>query len=546
VSAIEAMMLKRQPEVRNRTAMPPETAEPMPSRPAGSWGARSALRVLQTGAVAVVFAASTYTLFDLDRFLVPKELVLHVTALLAALCAVRAIRSTRTDRLLFAFLALSAVAALFATNHWLALRALTLSASGIAIFVAARAVRDAGLARPLLNALALAVVLACATSLLQTYGVDVDLFASTRAPGGTLGNRNFVAHAAAFGFPLVLLAAIRARRWFLAPFGVSLVAATLVLTRSRAAWLAFGAMAVAFLVTMLVSPALRRDGATWRRLAAIALFAGAGIAAALLIPNALRWRSDNPYLESVKDVANYQEGSGRGRLIQYERSLLLALHHPLFGVGPGNWPATYAERAARNDPSLDPSEPGITANPWPSSDWIGFIAERGIVCASLLALAFLSITAGAWRQLGAAAGAEDALLAAAMLGTVAAAVVAGAFDAVLLLGLPALLVWAALGALTAVDPEPAKMPRLAVPALLLLSAIGVARSAGQLVAIGIFSSGSSRAALERASVIDPGNYRLHLRLARSGKKQQRCAHAAAAHALFPHATAAREAMQGCR
>jgi thioredoxin-like negative regulator of GroEL len=65
-------------------------------------------------------------------------------------------------------------------------------------------------------------------------------------------------------------------------------------------------------------------------------------------------------------------------------------------------------------------------------------------------------------------------------------------------------------------------------------------------AIDSFTSGGSRAALERASAIDPGNYRLHLRLAQSGKKQQRCAHAAAAHALFPHAAAAREAMQGCR
>ena len=501
--------------------------------------------MLQAGAIAVVLAASAYTLFDLDRFFVPKELVLHLTALLAGLFTFRHVRAGSRDRLLLAFLGLSALSALFATNRWLGLRALALSASAILIFFTARAVREAGLGRPLLNVLAFAVVLAAATSLVQAYGIHLDLFASTRAPGGTLGNRNFVAHAAAFGFPLVLLAAIRARRLMLAPFGITIVTAALVLTRSRGAWLAFGAMAVVFVLALLLAPALRRDGRTWRRLAAIVVFAGAGVAAALLVPNTLHWRSDNPYLESVKDVANYQEGSGRGRLIQYERSLLLALHHPLFGVGPGNWPATYAERAVRNDPSLDPSEPGITSNPWPSSDWIAFVAERGLVCAALLGFAFLSMALRSLRRLRTSIDVGDALLATTMLCTLVAALVAGAFDAVLLLALPSLLVWATLGTTTTTE-EGTKTSRLATFALIALAAIGAARSAAQLIAIDLFSSDSSRAALERASIIDPGNYRLQLRLARSGKKQQRCEHAAAAHALFPHAEGAKSAMHGCR
>src|SRR3954467_6081287 len=41
--------------------------------------------LLQVGAIAVVFAASPTRAFDLDRFLAPKELVLHLTALLAGL-----------------------------------------------------------------------------------------------------------------------------------------------------------------------------------------------------------------------------------------------------------------------------------------------------------------------------------------------------------------------------------------------------------------------------------------------------------------------------
>ena len=66
--------------------------------------------------------------------------------------------------------------------------------------------------RPVLVALGVAVVTGCVTSLVQAYGVETDLFSVNRSPGGTLGNRNFVGHAAAFGLPLVLVVALRASR----------------------------------------------------------------------------------------------------------------------------------------------------------------------------------------------------------------------------------------------------------------------------------------------------------------------------------------------
>ena len=48
--------------------------------------------------------------------------------------------------------------------------------------------------------LAGACVVASATALLQAYGlVESDYISLSRAPGGTLGNRNFVAHLAATG-----------------------------------------------------------------------------------------------------------------------------------------------------------------------------------------------------------------------------------------------------------------------------------------------------------------------------------------------------------
>ena len=523
--------------------------------PAPTAAERLAARVMQLGAIAAVLAVSTHKVFELDRFLVPKELVLHATALLAGVLSVRAVRRTaasRVDLLLVAYLLLGALSAAAATNPWLGFRAFAVSASAVVLFWAARGLSEAGLARRILAAVAFAVVVAAVTSLLQAYGVRIELFALNRAPGGTLGNRNFVGHAAAFGLPVLMLAALRARRFAslaAGSIGVAVVSGALTLTRSRAAWVATAGVLVVFAGALIVSRALRRDGRTWRRMALLVLFAGGGVAAALLIPNTLRWRSDNPYLESVIGVAAYDEGSGRGRLIQYERSLIMAAAHPILGVGPGNWPAVYPDYAARRDPSLNPGDGGMTYNPWPSSDWVAFVSERGFAAAALLALAVAGIAIAALRRLTRTIDPDDALLATALLGTVAGAVLTGAFDAVLLLGAPAVLVWTALGALSTdasgLAPRPAWWRTAALIALIVVSAAGAARNAAQLVAMEIYATRSDRASLERAARIDPGNYRVRMRLARSGRRNARCSHALAARSLFPNAHAAQSAARGC-
>lgn len=525
---------------------------------------RMALRVLQVGAVAVVLAAAEYRAFELDRFFVPKELVLVLVATLAAvLClgSARRVSLSRTDLLLGAFLVVSAVSAAIAANPWAGARALGVSAGGIAAFWAARSLARAGLGRPLLVALAAAVVAGVATSLMQAYGARLDVFSLQRSPGGTLGNRNFVAHLAAFGLPLLLLGGLRAWRAggvLFAAAGVGASAAVLVLTRSRAAWLAVAAVLAIAAVGWLLTPPVRRSVRSWGRLGLMLAFAGGGVAAALLLPNALRWRSDNPYAETAAGVVNYQEGSGRGRLVQWRNSLRMTAEHPLLGVGPGNWPVVYPRFAGRRDPSMDREEPGTTSNPWPSSDWVAFLSERGPVAFALLVAAFLGMVGTAWTRMRRARDADEGLVALGLMAMLGAVAVVGAFDAVLMLALPSLLVWAALGALSAVVAggserwsfAPGGTARALLAGLVLV--VGGAftlRSAGQLAAMGIYTHSGDAAALERAARLDPGSYRVHLRLARalSGRRsrERRCEHAEAAHALLPEAAAAKVLRRGC-
>jgi len=520
---------------------------------------RIVLRILQAGAIAVVLAAAPYKAFDLDRFFVPKELVLHVVALAATLlCLVRARRLAlgRADQLIGLFLAAGLLSALFAPNWWLAGRAEALTLSGAGVFWSARAVSRSGLARPLLAAIAVAAVIGAITALLQAYGVRTEYVSLNRAPGGTYGNRNFMAHVCVIAFPVLMLVSTtapsrRAFGWWTAAF--ALVSGALILSRSRAAWLALIAAAVILVPLVIVALVRGRNGLRFGRLLVLPLAAALGAALALVLPNTLDWNSESPYLDTAKSVVNYKEGSGHGRLVQYGNSLRMSLHHPLLGVGPGNWAVVYPKFASDNDPSL--SDDGTTSNPWPSSDWMAFVSERGVLATAMLGLALIALIADAWRALRAAGSPEDRLAACALVGTVVALVVVSLFDAVLLLPAPALLSWAALGALAPVPRERAaiELPLLrrvlAIVLVAVVGALAVMRSSAQLRAMAVYSGSNRTSQLERASSTDPGSYRIHLRLAEGYMRRGSCtkarAHAVAARALFPNAPAPRRVLARC-
>lgn len=512
-------------------------------------------------ALWAVLVVMPYRQFDLDRFLAPKEVALHAAALVAGLALLAgAARASlgRADLSLMAWMALSAASALFATNHRLAFRALAVTVSSVVVFWAARRLASAALGGALVRALAAAVVVGAVVALAQAYGVTMEFAALNRAPGGTFGNRNFMAHLTAVGVPLLLYCIATSRTklsaglWTVA---LATCAAALVLSRTRAAWLALAVCALPVLLLLMHGPTLLEAPGARRRLAQAGGAVALAVIIALFLPNSLDWKSENPYLESVVGVVNYHEGSGRGRVMQYAHSARMALSHPLLGVGTGNWAVDYPRYAPPEDPSLVAGT-GTTANPWPSSDWMAQVSERGIPALLALMASVALLLGGAVVVRYDESRSPTARLAA-VTGTAAltVAVIEGGFDAVLLLPAPALIVWAAAGALLPVRHEMRSltfMVRTRIAAMLALGAFGalaIGMSVRRVEAMRLASLGTT-AALESAVDHDRGSYRLRLRAAENYAAHKQCdkarEHALVARELMPQALVPKRLLELCR
>jgi len=516
---------------------------------------------LGVAAIGGALAAASYRAFDLDRFFVPKELALHAGALVAAvtLVARRGERHWfRADVALAAWVLLSLWSAVYSTSGQHAFRALGITLSGAAVFWAASMLRDAGRSRAVVLLVAAAATIASASSLAQAYGLTLDVFALNRAPGGTLGNRNFIAHVAAMSLPLLIWLAATAKTSFRALLGSGatlVAAAALVLSRTRAAWLALAVWLILAIPLVWRSRGVIRTALAPHRAKLLGGALISGVALALVLPNTLDWRSDSPYLDSVKGVVNFREGSGAGRLKQYQNSLKMARAHPLVGVGPGNWAAEYPAFAARNDPSLSDAT-GMAQNPWPSSDWVAAVSERGAIATAALAAFVLILLTNAWRgwsdsvfssreRMGALAGGSVVLIGA----------VEGVFDAVTLLAFPTVILWAAAGALipagraVKVFSAPDARARFYLAAIVALIWTGfVARSAFKIDAMRLFTQGSYDS-VRAAAARDPGSYRIQLRAAEIQAARGYCRlayhNAMRANGLFPHAVAAQKLVAQC-
>lgn len=514
---------------------------------------------IQVGVIAAVVVALPYKVFELDRYFVPKELVLHVAALIIALVLVarrRTLSFDVVDGLLAFFLLWSVASALFATNHWVAQRSVAISVSSAIVFWGARSVAARGSYRPILIAAAIAAVIAAALSLAQAYGLETEYFSANRAPGGTFGNRNFVAHMAVIGLPSLVWCTVTARRPFgalLGSLGGAILGAALVLSRSRAAWLAVAACVVLLFIPMIASMKYWRESQIGGRFARLALAAAIGGMAAIALPNTLNWNSDSPYLDSARAMVDYKSGSGRGRVAQYQNSLRMAVSNPVFGVGPGNWPVEYVRYAPSNDRSL--ADDGMTANPWPSSDWVAFVSERGFIPAAALLSAFIILFFSALRRWGELENPDAVLAQCVLAGTVVATMVVSAFDVVLVLAAPSFLVWSVLGATSGIRRNSREVNvstrTLGISALvlMLLTLVSVARSLTQTVAMMDVGRGAYTAGWVTGAMWDPGSFRINLRVAELYSRRGHCSvargYARQAVSLFPHSPQAKRIQRSC-
>lgn len=515
---------------------------------------------ITAAALGGALAATTYRSFDLDRFFLPKELALQVGAGVATVLLVTRGR-VRTwsvaDLLLLGWVVLSVAAGFGATSWWHALRALAVTCGGAAMFWAGAALRSAGKGRQVAAVLAVAATAASASALAQAYGLDWTVFAANRAPGGTLGNRNFVAHVAAMAVPLLIWLTATAGGVAGIVFGAAGLlgnTAVLVLSRTRAAWLALGVWLVVAGAVAWRSREVTRAAVVPRRGRVVLAALVTGIVLALAIPNTLDWRSDSPYLDSVRGVVNYREGSGAGRLRQYTNSLKLVRAHPGLGVGPGNWAAEYPAVASRDDPSLSDAT-GMASNPWPSSDWVAAVSERGIPATLVLAALLLVLLVNSWRGWrDSVYSSRDRLAALAGGSIVLVAACEGMFDAVSLLAFPTVLVWAAAGALI-----PGGRPvrtygtsgrgrTYAASALAVVWLGFIAMTAGKIRAMRLYSTGTLDG-VRAAAAYDPGSYRIQLRAAELLASRGLCRlayhNATQAYALFPHASAPQAILARC-
>lgn len=300
------------------------------------------------------------------RFDVPKEIALHlfVVALVVRALARRERTVDDVDRGAGLFLLALMPALVFARVPELLLRQGALTTALVALFVFGR--DDASTAR--LASVAVGVVLA-ASGCGEALGL-FSLSAHGFAPGGLVGQRNHLAHAAALALALLFVSPPPTnRRWQVAiSASAAVLALTIVLTRCRTGYLAVLAAAV------LAIPLLR-DRASSVRLSLFGTLAGASIA--MIVPVSMSWTVEHPYLDSAERLFEVSSGSGAVRVDEAKATLGLLFHRPFFGVGAGQWSAEFIAVAPPKVRALavaDGSVPRLS-----HGDLLARVAESGLV-----------------------------------------------------------------------------------------------------------------------------------------------------------------------
>jgi O-antigen ligase len=359
------------------------------------------------------------------------------------------------------------------------------------------------------------------------------------APGSTFGNRNLAAEAVALSLPLgcAAIAAARgaARRVLLGALTVSLV--YLAATRARGAWLGAGLGLITTLA--LIRPRLdRRALAVGGAVLTLALLAG-------ILPGRLnpRYVGDSKRFASGADVVHSsfdpRSTALRTRLGIWRRGLVLWREHPLWGVGPGNWPVAFP-RYAEPDATRDGVMSAWLMPRQAHDDLVERAAETGLVGLAALGVLVAGVALAARRRLRVAAATAERLPLAGAAGALVALLGTGLTGFPLEMPATIALGGLALGLVAGTAEEQGDMwpwssartaPEWvgqATIGLALLALLAAGLRGGHQIRASLWlgraehdlhrvagPAGAERAlpSLARAAAITPGGYRIHLRTA---------------------------------
>ncbi|MFP2928573.1 hypothetical protein ACLESO_25940, partial [Pyxidicoccus sp. 3LG] len=276
--------------------------------------------------------------------------------------------------------------------------------------------------------------------------------------------------------------------------------------------------------------------------------------AALVLPNALEWRS--PYADTLRRIGEHDAGSGRGRLIQYANTLRMAGDAPVLGVGPGNWTVHYPRYATPDDPSHT-VDALLPVDALPQADWLGLLAERGAPALGVLAAIAGLLLMEAWRRARQDAERKAREEALALVAVLVALLVLGGLDTVLLTPAATYLVAVIVGSLTRTRREwrgglpgsGLRWAALAGVVLLVGGGLGYGAVTGWARQLA-HTRPQTEARLVRAVSLDPGGYEARVFLGQLLSRDGRCEQALeifqdASH-LLPHAETPRRVASRCQ
>jgi O-antigen ligase len=319
--------------------------------------------------------------------------------------------------------------AIFASNGYEAnLRWLFVCAVIGVAFVTARLRWDERRVTTLAGGLAIVAmvtfVLAVAQFFEQPWAVAIP---STGQPSARLGYRNVMAMVSnallAFGLVAMIPAGDARSRCMrgLALLAGLAAASTLILTRTRGAWLGSAVAAMAVGGSLLRRHLSRRRAGLVGSWSAkhVAIAFGSALAVLLVLGGVFMLEKPLPAVRqaqvadkreltekkasAIKTLTSIvKEGEDSGRMANNRATLAMFLDQPVLGVGPGQWVARYPFywRDAQGVPNATVARFYHRQH----NDWLQWLAEMGLVGFLLAAAAALPLAAWTWRNLGFAGG----------------------------------------------------------------------------------------------------------------------------------------------